>query len=249
MSSPFRSSSAGLIAALGFACAGHTPYNPFLVPQDRIYGSVRTIALSPVVAPREIAKVDPARGRFDSLLTTALRAAGFGVVPAESSLSLWKHVSDSLGGLYDPATGARDSAKFLLARRLTMSELKQRFGADAWLHPAIVFAPAKFDAGTATWDGAKESYQSFGAKFLAAFLGTETYGKTPALSFLVGLEDIDGRDLYVNQGGLQLYEKPHGRQFEPILPGELYADPVRNAKAVEIALRALVTRPAPGAAR
>ena len=249
MTRPFRISSAALFATLGLACAGHTPYDPFLVPQDRIYGTVKTIALAPVLAPREIAAVNPSRGRFDSLLTADLRAAGFSIVPADSSLVLWKHVTDSLGGMFDPTTGARDSAKFELARRLTMSALKQRFGADAWLHPRIVFAPAKFDAGTATWDGTKESYQSFGAKFLAAFLGTETYGRTPALSFWVGLEDLTGRDLYVNQGGLQLYEKPRGRQFESIASGELYADPARNAKAVQLALRALVTRPVPGAPR
>jgi hypothetical protein len=35
-----------------------------------------------------------------------------------------------------------------------MHELQDRFGADAWLHPRIVLAPAKFDAGTAKWDGA-----------------------------------------------------------------------------------------------
>lgn len=245
----FRISSAALFATLGLACAGHTPYDPFLVPQDRIYGTVKTIALAPVLAPREIAAVNPSRGRFDSLLTADLRAAGFSIVPADSSLVLWTHVTDSLGGMFDPTTGVRDSAKFELARRLTMSALKQRFGADAWLHPRIVFAPAKFDAGTATWDGTKESYQSFGAKFLAAFLGTETYGRTPALSFWVGLEDLTGRDLYVNQGGLQLFEKPRGRQFEPIASGELYADPARNAKAVQLALRALVTRPAPAAPR
>jgi hypothetical protein len=230
---------------LGTACAGHTPYNPFLVPQARIYGAVKTIALAPVVAPRELNRVDPARGRFDTLLTAQLRAAGFAVVPADSSLALWKHFTDSLGGLFDPTTGARDSAKFSLARRLTMAALKQRFGADAWLHPRIVFSPAKFDAGKATWDGATENYQSFGAKFLSALLGTETYGRTPALSFAVDLEDLDGRDLYVDQGGLQLYELPHGRQFEPIPDSALYADPDRNAKAVQLALRALVTRTAP----
>jgi len=168
---------------------------------------------------------------------------------ADSSVGLWKQVTDSLGGLFDPTTGQRDSAQFELARRLTMSALKQRFGVDAWLHPRIVFAPAKFDAGTATWDGTKESYQSFGGKFLAALLGNETYGRTPALSFWVGLEDLEGRRLYANQGGLQLYERPHGKQFEPIASAEMYADPARNAKAVQLALLALVTRPAPGAPR
>ncbi len=93
-----------------------------------------------------------------------------------------------------------------------------------------MFAPAKFDAGTAKWDGATQSYQSFGKKFLAALFGAETYGRAPALSVQVILEDIHGLDLYANQGGLQLFEVPSGKQFERVAAAtQSYADPVRNA--------------------
>jgi hypothetical protein len=205
-----------LVACLGLACAGHAHYDPFVVPQERIYGSIKTIALAPTTAPSELADVDPARGAFDSLLTAELRNAGFAVVPSQETATMWKRVTDSLGGLFSPATGQRDRVRFNTARARAMHELQARFHADGWLHPRIVFAAAKFDEGEANWDGATQSYQSFGKKFLAALFGGRTHGKTRALSMWVGLEDMQGKDLYINQGGLQLYQVPSGRDFARI---------------------------------
>jgi len=233
-----------IVTSLGTGCAGHANYDPFLIPQDRIYGAVKTIALAPVVEPGELGSVDPDRGKFATLITAQLRAAGFTVVPPEESDSIWKRVTDSLGGLFSAATGDRDTMKLNAARGVTMRELQARFHADAWLHPHIVFAQAKFDQGDAQWDGAKQSYQSFGKKFLTALFGGGTYGKTAALSLWVGLEDMHGKELYENQGGLQLYAVPHGKDWVKIQPAELYADSTRNSNAVRLALGPLVTRPA-----
>src|SRR5690348_8876577 len=141
---------AALVAAgLGVGCAGHSHYDPFLVPQDRIYGSVKTIALAPVTEPDELGRADLTRGRFDSLIAAELRNAGFTVVPPEESAAIWKRLTDSLGGLFSAATGERDTVKLNVARSAAMAELHARFQADAWLHPGIVFASAKFDGGDA----------------------------------------------------------------------------------------------------
>ncbi len=231
-----------LVACLGLACAGHAHYDPFLVPQDRIYGSVKTIALAPVTEPDELGRADLRRGKFDSLIAAELRGAGFTVVPPEESAAIWKRVTDSVGGLFSAATGERDTVKLNVARSVAMAELHARFQADAWLHPHIVFASAKFDQGDARWDGAKQTYQSFGKKFLTALFGGGTYGKTAALSVWVDLEDLRGKDLYINQGGLQLYMVPSGHDWVRIPAGELYADSARNANAVRLALAPLVTR-------
>ncbi|HYT99639.1 MAG TPA: hypothetical protein VEK85_04645 [Gemmatimonadales bacterium] len=234
---------AALVAAgLGVGCAGHTHYDPFLVPQNRIYGSVKTIALTPLTQPDELGSADPKRGKFDSLIAAELRGAGFTVVPPEESAAIWKRVTDSLGGLFSAATGERDTVKLNVARSVAMAELRARFQADAWLHARIVFASAKFDQGDARWDGAKQTYQSFGKKFLTALFGGGTYGKTAALSVWVDLEDLRGKDLYINEGGLQLYMVPSGHDWVRIPSGELYADSARNANAVRLALAPLVTR-------
>jgi hypothetical protein len=228
-----------LVAAVlsGLACAGHQAnYNPFVVPRDRVIGSVHTVALVPMVAPEDLEGADPRRGDFEALLTRELRTAGYSVIPSEEAGAIWRRVTDSIGGLFDPASGQRDSTRFARARELTMRELHDRFQADAWLHPQIVVAPAKFNSGTAEWDGTTQSYQSFGKKFLAALFGVETSGRAPALSVMVILEDLDGRSLYVNQGGLQLFEVPSGHDFVRVPVRELFADSTRNATAVHLAL-------------
>src|SRR5437763_3525162 len=135
----------GAVAGLCVGCAGHAAYNPFIVPQGRIYGSVKTIALTHVRAPSDLPNVDPNRGKFDSLITAELRSAGFAVVPPEESEAIWKRVTDSLGGLFNSATGERDTVRLNTARGLAMRELQTRFQADAWLHANIVFSSAKFD--------------------------------------------------------------------------------------------------------
>ena len=118
------------VAGLGVGCAGHAPYNPFIVPQERIYGSVKTIAIAPVITPSDLGSVDPSRGKFDSLIAGQLRSAGFAVVPPEESEAIWKRVTDSLGGLFNPATGERDTVRLNAARALTMRELQARFHAS-----------------------------------------------------------------------------------------------------------------------
>src|SRR5437016_1294511 len=120
-----RTTSLAALVAAGLAagCAGHTHYDPFLVPQARIYGSVKTIALAPITAPDELGGGDLKRGKFDTLLAAQLREAGFTVVPAEASAAIWKHVTDSLGGLFDATTGARDTVTLNVARATAMAEL------------------------------------------------------------------------------------------------------------------------------
>jgi len=233
-----------ILAGLGTGCAGHAEYDPFLVPEDRIYGTVKTIALYAVLAPSELGSVDPQRGKFAALIAAQLEAAGFTVVPPEVSDSIWTRLTDSLGGLHDSHTGERDTVKLNTARTLAMSELQARFHADAWLHPYIVFSDAKYEEGDAQWDGAKQSYQSLGKKLLTALLGEGTSGKTKALSLWVVMEDMDGEELYENQGGLQLYMIPQGQDVVKIDPAELYADSKRNSTAVRLALEPLVTRKA-----
>ncbi len=229
-------------------CGGHTPYNPFLVPRTQLYAGTKTIALAPVCVctPDKITNSEPVIARYTSYLEKELRAGGFQIVPAQESEAIWKRISDSVGGFFNAVTGARDSAKVEAARTGALRELHDKFGADGWLHPKIVVVGADFKGGTAKWDGAKESYQSFGGKLLAALVGVTTYGTSSALSFLVALEDMHGRDEYADRGGIQLLYKPgRGNQFHEVPRAELFVDPARDSAAVHIALAALLDRAEP----
>src|SRR5712692_9896637 len=105
----------------------------------------RMIALDVTVLPREFSDFGEARARFDSLSAGRLRAAGFALVPAESSGAVWRHYVDSVGGFFDTYTGKRMPAKFDAVRQSTLHTLKARFHADAWLHPMIQIRTATFD--------------------------------------------------------------------------------------------------------
>jgi len=230
---------------VGTACAGRTPYDPFLVPKDSIFSRTRTIALAPAYASFELENPTTPCAKFDSLIAAEIRAAGFTVVPAHESAAIWERISDSVGGFFNPTTGARDSARFDTARRLAMDELRARFGADAWLHPSLGLVRADFRNGTAKWDGVKESYQSTGGKILNALGGVSTFGTAGAISLLVIVEDTRGVDLYANRGGVQLYVRPKGREFVEVPRGDLFIDELRNQTAVRIALGPFVRRGAP----
>jgi hypothetical protein len=231
-----------VLLALSAACAGRTPYDPFLVPKESIFSRTRTIALAPSVAHFELEDPAPVYARFDSLIAAELKVAGFTVVPAQESFSIWKRLSDSLGGLFDPRSGERDTVRLNTARRLTMIELRGRFGADAWLHPSFHLVRADFRNGTAKWDGAKESYQSTGGKILNALAGVSTYGTSGAISLSVVIENMQGVDLYSNRGGVQLYMRPKGRDFVQVDRRDLFVDPLRNHAAVRTALGPFVRR-------
>jgi hypothetical protein len=123
-----------------------------------------------------------------------------------------------------------------------MHELQARFHADGWLHPRIVFAAAKFDAGEANWDGATQSYQSFGNKSWLRCSAAGHTARRPRFRCGWASRTCRPRTLYINQGGLQLYQVPSGGDFARIPLPELYANSVRNATAVHLALAPLMAR-------
>lgn len=233
------------LVLLGAACAGRIPYNPFLVPKDSIFGRTHTIALAPGYATFGLENPAPVFAKVDSLIAVEMKTAGFRIVPAHESEMIWSRVSDSLGGVFNAATGEPDSVRLNTARRITMEALRSRFGADAWLHPALVLVRADFRNGTAKWDGAKESYQSTGGKILNLLSGTSTYGTAGAISLLVLVEDMRGTDLYSNRGGVQLYLRPQGQKFVEVPRSSLFVDDLRTQTAVRMALGPFVRRGAP----
>jgi hypothetical protein len=216
---------------------------PFRVPRTELRASVHTIALTPVWL--EPAVSDSIRRRalsLDTLLAGHLEAGGFRLVPASVADSVWTAIRDSSGGLYDAATGQPDSARMEAARVRFRATLQSSFGADAILFSSVVVVPAKFDDGSARWDGAKQPLANFGKRFLQALLKGGTYqGETAALSLRTALVRIDGQLLYDNRGGLQVASIPRAGKFYDVPDAELLADPAQLRGSVRIAVCHLVT--------
>jgi hypothetical protein len=238
-----------LAALAAGGCAGHTPYNPWIVPQARFFDQTRTIALAPVETPEKLKNPDPVRAAFDSLIVGALKSAGYAVIPASQSTPVWARLTDSAGGVFDPTTGHPDTVKARALHEEFLRELRTRFNADAVLYPAIVIVGATFDEQKASWDGTSQTIEGAGSFILRALAGVSRSGTTEALSLAVDIEDVGGSELFVNRGGIQVWSKPSRSGFHEVPRAELFVDESRNQKSIQIALGPVLARTAAATAK
>jgi hypothetical protein len=234
-----RCSVALLLTALAVGTAWAKKYDPFQVPKDEVRRTVKVVALRSPRPPQEVAHPEAIMAEYDSLLAAELSDAGFTVIPASVADSIVQQVSDSLGGLFDVKTGAMDeSKKEVLAERLRR-ELRASHNADAILYCSFELRKAVFGSGTARWDGVSETVTKGVFGF---FSGSQTQGTVGAMSLFVALQDLSGRDLYVNGGGIRVLSKlstfsREAFKDQPI--DSVFARPKRNANAVHVALERL----------
>lgn len=215
-------------------CDKHLAEYP--VPIDSIVALAKTIAVSPLfVAP---AMSDSARrrgrGEIDPVVESELQHAGFTVLPAATVDSLYRQVYDSMGGVFDPRTGERDTVKIAAGRVAFLHRLQTR--ADAVLHLHVGLVTADFEDWTAEWDGVKQSWGNFGHRFLGGMTHGTYKGTTNAMTLFVILETSAGRRLYDGHAGLQVYVIPDNGKFVPVPDSAFFADTARTSRAVRMSL-------------
>lgn len=230
------------VAALAATAVQAKKYDPFKIPRDQIVGQVKTVALREVSGiSKGYPRSDSVKANFESMLAAELEQAGFKVLPAKIFEHVRQEGLDSLGGLFDPKTGAQDTVKARQVRMWTLQQMKARHQVDAILAPIFMVMPASFSSGSAHWDGASQKLWG-GAEGFFGVLDKRS-GTIGALSLFVQIEDMEGNSLYVNGGGLSIMSRIKGNGFEDLPEDSLYWNPHRNATAVRLALEAL-TRPA-----
>lgn len=237
----------GIILALAVQGCAKAKYDPWIAPEALFFGSVRTIALAPVVTPQDLDDSEPVAAMFDSLLSAMLQAAGFRVVGRSVVAKVWKRGIDSAGGYFDPRTGHEDTTRRNALRRYLSSRLRVEHEADAILFPSIMVVSAEFSEWKAKWDGASQGIESVGGTLLRGLFGFWRRGTTTALSLSVQIESVDGDVLFINRGGIEVWGRPGGGLkggLRRVPRNELFDEPERNAKAVQIALRPIVERSA-----
>lgn len=220
------------------AGCGGKPYDPWLAPETEFRSAVRHIAITSVGAPAELENPEPMRLLFDSLMSARLEAAGFRITPSSRVRQIWDHVLDSLGGYFDPITGRPDTAKARAALTYVVQTLQREDSADAVLFPSVVIVSAEFSERKARWDGTSQTIEGFGSAFLRALGGVSRRGRIPALSLEVDIRSPAGRRMFLNRGGIEVWEKPG--DDEPVPRDQLFLDSDRNTKAVWLALRPIV---------
>lgn len=226
------------IALIGAGCAtSPTPYNPFKIVQEELYGKVQTIALAPVGVPTGIEHPRSVQVKFEALIGAQLRAAGFSIVSSQKVVEIWKRMAAQSGGFYNPVDGRLDKAKFQAVRAHILRELGAQFKVDAVLYANIqVVHQVEFAGNKASWDGTSELVTSSGGIDL---FGPNYHGRVSTLSLFVVLEDMHGVAMYLNKGGMQVLAKIAGGKMVPVLPHELCANEERNVAAVALALSPL----------
>jgi len=231
-----------VVASMG--CAGKK-YDPWRIAPERFRADFHVLAMFPVGVPSDLENPRPIQILFDSLVTESLRSGGFTVIPSDSAGGVWQHLVDSAGGLFDARTGERDAVKVRRLQTQWWAAVRDRYHADAVVFPAVLPVAAKFSESSAKWDGTSQGIEGFGGAFVRGLFGQSRSGTTPAVSLRVAIE-ADGELFYRNQGGIEVVVKPDGgvgEGWNRIPRSELFRDPERNAKAVQIALEPLVGAP------
>jgi len=233
-----------LIAALlGAGCATTPPYNPFKIGQEEFNRKTKTIALAPVFIPEGLEDPEPVKIKFESLIESRLREAGFLVIPSREYAEIWKRTTEQVGGYFDPVSGKRDETKFKTVQEYTYRELSTKFNMDSLLYSSILVFQVKWSGGTVHWHGTSEPIKSVGEQFLEGLVGISYHGTVPAASLVATIRDINGQDLYVNFGGIQLLAKTSGSKFFQVPRHQLFSNEEQNSKAVSLALEPLITKP------
>ncbi len=212
----------------------------FAVPRDSFYPKLKVLALAPIRTPKDLENPEPVQALFAGLLEARLREAGFEVVMPDRTAPIWDSVRALQGDLFDPRTGEPDTAKQRQMRLAFARELATRFNASAVVYAGVAVRTAELLNSVAAWDGAQQDFRSKWA--LHMLMGSSSSGRVPALSLVVNLSALDDSDLYEWGGGIQVLQKikPGGKPVD-VPRDQLFADQKRNGKAVEIALKPLLT--------
>jgi hypothetical protein len=235
-----------LFSLLGlFGCTTALPpraeQNPFRVAKAEILGRIRTVALAPVSIPEGLDGPEGINLEIESLLEGTLREGGFAPVLPKAFGEAWKEAVDRVGGYFNPRSGEVDETRYREVRTLALRALKDSCGADGVLFPAIQVVEVEWKGGTVHWDGVSEHLISPGRQVLDTALIIQRTGRVSALSLALRLVDINGNEVYLKRGGLQLgarWDRSTGRS-------EGLTDRGRMERAVEIALGPLLGKAVP----
>jgi hypothetical protein len=213
------------------------------VPREQLLADHKRVALAALHID-DIGQRDAVRARYAELLRTRLAAAGFEVVREADFDTAWREAERAAGGLYDPATGLRDDARFRATRAAVLRGLRERHGVTAVVVPSIVLRDANYQYGVLKWDGAEQVASGSGGKFAARFgAGGRYIGRMPALSLAVHIDSTDDAVLFEDYGGIHALSRfEHGR-FVDLPESQLFSEPARDEAAVDLALAEISGRP------
>jgi len=240
-----------VVALLALAAPAHAA-KAFDVPEQEFFTRVHVVAVAPCRFPAWIsnsdtlaARSDSVRWHVDSLIVARLTAAGLRVISGHEVDAAYQQVVDSLGGLFDPATGVMDTVREAVANTRSRAIVHEQHHPDVWLFPIVFQTTAMFESGWAHWDGAKQKIvpESVGRGMFKALTfrtpDSGYQGHLTALSLFMAIEDgaTPGQSLYSWSGGIHATARFRDKKFETISEREYFADRMQIEQSVELALK------------
>lgn len=214
------------------------------VPREQLLASVHRVALAPLYVG-QFTMDQATQERYLELIRAELKGLGWELVNAPNAAAASKTALAESGGLFDPYTGARDTARATAVRKAVIPALGLDPAPDAVLWPSIVRTVAPHDRGDASWDGVSQSGVTLGPvrkgfSFWRTANGQGS-GEGVLLAASLGMQLVgaSGEELYQGRGGIQLLEQLKGTKHAALAPDELFHDVTREAPAVHAALREL----------
>lgn len=219
----------------------------FAVPQEQIFAQVNRVGLIGVAFEEEWPRNAAAAAEFERLAVEWLAKANMAAVPSSAYTEIESRLIKESGGWFDPMTGDVIAGKRQSIRNKALADFVASHELNGLLELRVDVIGANMFEQKARWHGVTEGARvpSSRGKLMQAFLdySATVSGTLPALSVAAILSDANGKKLYGRYGGLQLmslYQDDPVTEFFEVDPDFLFSDPVRNARAVRLALRPLV---------
>jgi hypothetical protein len=183
---------------------------------------------------------DAVRTRYVDLVAARLRAAGYTPVEPAVYEAAFRLAAIEEGGIYEPWSGMVHPERLERALARARAHAAEHVPGAIVVRSVISLALAPFFNEGARWHGVSEPIADISVlkKMLVV-----SQGRAEALSFALFVEDAQGKQIHQGFGGIQLLEKlEHGR-FARVPRNQLFADPARDERAVDLALAGFPTAP------
>lgn len=219
------------------------PYNPYKIDKKDFASKIHTVGIMPVSidSHAKVINTDEKERKFELLIESMLRNAGFQVVPCSQYRSVYQPIKENIGPLYDANTGEPIQTKREMLLDYSKREYLSKNKVDALVWPDVISTKAYWASIKASWDGAQELVVMGKDGLLERIMTSNFTGSLPALSLRITIAEPNGQPLFVNSGGIQLlaWLTLSGR-YQDVPRENLLANLQRNQKSVELACKPLM---------
>lgn len=247
---PSRALATAILAWIVTACATSPVAREAALAAERIPLD-RSVVVVPTRAPEWLEVPEDTLAALDSLIVSRLRSIAQPLIEPEVYTAAWDSILRGYEVLRYASAGPIPPDRIQRARERLIESLKKDHRAAVLIYPELVQSYAEWEGSKANWDGVSQNIDGksdgwglFGS-FLAILLGEEPEeepketGMVSALSLVIYVQNLEGEDIYVHRGGIELLSRYEDGKFVMIEQGIL-DDPRHRSKAVAIALGPLV---------